>query len=173
MEITYTNYAKEYESRVVSLLNICFPGKHITSSSFLWKHFDNSFEEKPRAMVALDGETVCSFVCFTPLSIHGTNGTQRFFSCSVQATHPLYRRKGLVSILTKLIEKNLGDACQYLGFSNHDGVQIDLHSKTINYQILGQLSTQYILPNFLLRYKMDRIYNLHEIAKYKTEYSFF
>jgi hypothetical protein len=36
----------------------------------------------------------------------------------------------------------------YLGFSNNQGVQIDRHSKTINYFIVGQLSTRYLLPSF-------------------------
>lgn len=132
--------------KVVGLLNLCFPKKNISAVSFVWKHIDEFFNDKSLAMVAVDGDKVCAFVCFTPTVISRNDKKyENFYSCAVQATHPDYRRRGLVSDLTQLIEKRLGSEAQYLGFSNEDGVKIDKFSKKIAYEILGQMATKYFL----------------------------
>lgn len=143
--IVYEKYSDKYEDDVINLLNVCFKNKDINKTSFKWKHFDKYFQAKQKAMIALDGKAVVAFVCFTPLAIVGINSTCRFFSCSVQATHPNYRRRGLIKDLTLSVERLLPKGVNYLGFSNKSGIKIDLHSKNINYQILGQMVTKYML----------------------------
>lgn len=130
--------------RVVDLLNLCFPHKKITVDTFLWKHFDVFFQNRSLCYVAEEKQTICSFACFTPMDIQHRHTTRRFYSCAVQATHPKYRRQGWVTQLTQLIEKELGASTEYIGFSNSDGVKIDLNSKKINYDIVGQLYTRYV-----------------------------
>jgi hypothetical protein len=74
---------------------------------------------------------------------------KNIYSCAVQATHPHYRRKGIVSHLTEIIESKLNSRpIDYIGFSNTDGLKIDLFSKRINYKIIGQMATQYV-PSFI------------------------
>ena len=142
----YKEYIDHYISQVVELLNICFLNKTIIQKSFIWKHFDTFFKGKSIGVVAIDNGTICSFVCFTPLFItKGYTNIGDVYSCAVQATHPKYRRKGIVSHLTKIIEKNLGSKVHYVGFSNIEGVKIDTFSKRINYKIIGQMATQYVL----------------------------
>jgi len=142
----YKEYKKEHLSQVVELLNKCFPNKNITEQSFLWKHFDCFFDNKSVGMVATEGDKVCAFVCFTPIDIlNGENIYNNFYSCAIQATHPDFRRRGIVSKLTLLAEEKIGPVAEYLGFSNNDGVKIDKFSKRINYKILGQMATRYVL----------------------------
>lgn len=144
--IKYLDYNRSYENDVIRLLNLVFEEKRINSQSFNWKHFDEYFKNKSVAMVAIDDETqiLCSFVCFTPVDINYHGKNMNFYSCAIQATDPRFRKRGLVSDLTLLIEKKLGEV-NYLGFSNSDGVMIDKYSKRINYEILGQLKTFYRL----------------------------
>lgn len=141
---------KEYDQsclgQTVDLLNVCFPEKKVSERSFLWKHYDKFFNGGSVGMAAFDGEKMCSFVCFTPVIIAaGKNNIQNFYSCAVQATHPKYRRQGIVSRLTQLIEKKIGSNAAYIGFSNDSGLMIDKFSKKINYKVLGQMATQYVL----------------------------
>jgi hypothetical protein len=65
----YNEYSPRYQQRVIELLNICFQNKNVTKKSFIWKHFDPIFCGKSIGMVAVDRGNVCSFVCFTPLTI--------------------------------------------------------------------------------------------------------
>lgn len=140
----YKEFNLSHLNQVINLLNICFPNKKITANSFLWKHYDKYFNNKSTAMIAVDKNKICAFVCFTPIFI-ANNNYQNFYSCAVQASHPEYRRKGIISDLTQIIEKKLGDYVEYIGFSNNDGVKIDKFSKKIGYQILGQINTRYVL----------------------------
>ncbi len=137
-------YVDTDAQRVVDLLNICFPHNKVTVDTFLWKHFDVFFQKRSVCYVAEDNQTICSFVCFTPMHIQRHHITQRFYSCAVQATHPQYRRQGWVTQLTQLVEKELGVSTEYIGFSNSDGVKIDINSKKINYDIVEQLYTRYV-----------------------------
>lgn len=141
----FKDYDASYRSRVVKLLNVCFPENQITENSFDWKHNDKFFNGQTHRMIAVENETVCAFVCFTPYIVTNGTETKTFYLCAVQATHPEFRRRGLVSQLTQTIEEKLGPGTSYIGFSNESGVQIDKHSKKINYQILGQLRTKYVI----------------------------
>lgn len=157
----FYKYNKKYQTQVIDLLNISFPGKNITEESFIWKYFDEFFNKRAVSMVAVKEDKVVSFVCFVPISIQkGKKCVKDFYSCAVQATHPDFRRQGLVSKLTKSIEKKLGESVSYLGFSNNAGVMIDRYSKTIQYEILGQLYTQYI---FSFPYKTEL--NIEKVDK--------
>lgn len=142
--IVFLPYSRSYQDQVVNLLNLCFPGRKITPDTFNWKHFDKFFNQKSLAYIALKENTLCCFVCFTPLKINNPS-LQLFYSCAVQATHPSFRRMGLVTKLTQLIEKELGAYSNYLGFSNESGLNIDRYSQKINYQIVGQLLRRYVL----------------------------
>lgn len=146
-------YSRSSLGQVVELLNICFPEKKVTERSFLWKHYDGFFNGKTTGMIATDGEKICSFVCFTPTIIaKNKNINQNFYSCAVQATHPNYRRQGIVSCLTQQIEKKIGPNVSYIGFSNNSGLKIDKFSKKISYNILGRMATQYV---FSLPYRTN------------------
>lgn len=165
-------YDNSYLAEVVDLLRQCFPEREISPKSFIWKHFSEYFKSQSIAMLALDNQKVCSFVCFTPIQIRNiSNQLIRFYSCAVQATHSDYRRQGLVSRLTQEIEKNLGTNCKYLGFSNESGVQIDRYSKKINYQILGQMASSYIfsLP-YISTCKISKVEALETLPKQKSEF---
>ncbi|MFA6424156.1 MAG: GNAT family N-acetyltransferase [Candidatus Magasanikbacteria bacterium] len=151
LNMEYKEYKQEHTSQVVELLNKCFPNKKVTEKSFLWKHFDKFFNNKSVGIVALEEGVVCAFVCFTPIAIvNGENIYNHFYSCAIQATHPDFRRQGIVSKLTLMVEDKLGPAVEYIGFSNSEGVKIDKFSKKINYEILGQMATKYVvsLPYF-------------------------
>lgn len=158
--INYVEYSDVYKSRVVDLLNLCFNNKNITDVSFTWKHLDTYFEDKQFAYVAIENNKVCAFVCFTPMTVTLNNSEELFYSCSIQATHPDYRRRGIISDLTQIIEKEIGEA-NYFGFSNNSGLQIDLNSKKINYQILGQMENRYIIPNIF-----DKKYEILEVDNF-------
>ncbi len=130
---------------VVSLLNVCFPQKKITKSSFLWKHFDPLFANRTLARVGIERSCAVAFVCFTPARCYANKlHSIECFSCAVQATHPEYRRRGYVSQLTKAIESN-SKIENYFGFSNASGVLIDKNSRSIGYQVIGKLQTAYWL----------------------------
>lgn len=158
MSIVYRSFSKDYETEVLRLLNICFPLNQITKESFEWKHLDKFFQGRQKAMIALDADKVCAFVCFNPLVVVNKDNRLEYYSCSVQATHPDYRRRGIITELTKAIEKELGPDTNYFGFSNESGVKIDFHSKTIGYKVLGQMRTRYILPSPLKnRYRIHKV----------------
>lgn len=160
----YQKYNKEFELEVVDLLNTCFEGKNITPKSFRWKHFDAFFNKKVRAMIAIDNHKVCAFVCFTPVSVIKGGDNFDFYSCSVQATHPDYRRRGIVTDLTQIIENELPKSINYLGFSNKNGIQIDLHSKKINYEILGRLNTIYLVSSpYFSNFKIKPVESIEQI----------
>jgi hypothetical protein len=100
----YLKYHPEYQNKVIELLHHAFPRKNITAASFNWKHFDNFFKSNTSAWLAIENNIVCSFVCFTPLVINKEDKNYNFYSCAVQATDTRYRRKGLVTNLTKFVE---------------------------------------------------------------------
>lgn len=166
----YKKYDQFYLKQIIDLLNICFPRKKISEKSFIWKHYNKIFNDKTLGMMAIDNEKVCSFVCFVPIAItRGGNILENIYSCAVQATHTEYRRQGIVSDLTQLIEKDLASGTVYLGFSNEDGVKIDKFSKKINYKILGQLNTKYVLS---LPYKTNlEIKKVEKIIQKNNYYS--
>lgn len=141
----YFKYSTKYKAQVVDLLNICFPQRRITPESFEWKHLKNISSKNTLVYIAKEKNKVVSFVCFNPLLVNNNGNCILFYSCTVQATHPDFRRRGIVSKLTVFVEKELGLNANYFGFSNLSGVKIDLYSKTINYQILGRLVTKYFL----------------------------
>jgi len=182
INIVYEEYSEKYENEVINLLNICFKGKNINKNSFEWKHIDNYFQGRQKSMIAIDHQKVVAFVCFDPLNIKNKENNYLFYSCSVQATHPDYRRRGIVSDLTQIIEISLPKDTNYLGFSNISGVKIDLHLKRINYQILGQMITRYMisLPRyngvsvnevFALNYKILSVNKSQKYELYKnTDY---
>lgn len=141
----FRKYNEKNAEKVVELLNICFPKQNISEKSFLWKHFDDYFGNKSVGYVAEDNESLCFFVCFTPIGISFREDVRKFYSCSVQATHPKYRRQGIVTRLTKMVEEEIDKEVEYIGFSNGAGVKIDKYSKNINYEIIGRMATRYVL----------------------------
>lgn len=161
----YKQFKLSNLNEVINLLNICFPNKKITENSFLWKHFDEYFNNTSIGMVAIDKNKICAFVCFTPICIANNQSLyQNFYSCAVQATLPDYRRKGIISDLTQIIENKLGNYVEYIGFSNDDGVKIDKFSKKIGYKILGQINTRYVLS---LPYKSS--FKVMQVEKIPSE----
>ena len=153
-------YQDEDCERVVELLNLCFAGKKITSQSFLWKHFDAYFQNGSLAFLAEEKNKAVSFVCLIPNLIYHQNHKLQFYSCAVQATHPDFRRRGLVSKLTTQVEELLGASANYYGFSNDSGVNIDRYSKNIPYQIIGQLVTAYLPAHPFSRLKTQKVLHI-------------
>jgi hypothetical protein len=144
--MTYKKFQIEDCDQTVDLLNLCFTDTTISRESFLWKHFDPFFESKTVAYIAIKDEIIVGFVCFTPFTNNVTD--KDFWVCAVQATHPDYRRQGIVKELTKLCESDIGQEANYVGFSNASGVKIDQNSKSIQYAIIGQIHQAFVLPHF-------------------------
>jgi hypothetical protein len=159
----YKEFNLSYIDQVIDLLNLCFPEKKITKKSFLWKYCNNFFNGKSLGMIAVDNEKVCAFVYFTPIYITNNKETLNFYLCAIQCTHPKYRRKGIISDLTQIIEKKIGDNVGYLGFSNNSGIKIDRYSKKIQYKILGKFSKKYVL-SFLYKTNLE-IKKVDKISK--------
>lgn len=141
----YKKYTRAYEDRVITLLESCFKDKQITRKSFEWKYFSNYYSGRAIAYIAVDQQKVCSFVCFDPVVIKNGESKVIFYSCSIQVTSPEYRRKGLVTKLTQLVECDLPKNMSYFGFSNKNGVLIDKNSRNINYKIISKLRRTYFL----------------------------
>jgi Acetyltransferase (GNAT) family len=131
----------------VDLLKLCFPDQNITNESFLWKHFDEFFEGQTVAFVAQESDLIIGFVCFTPFEILDNENVTKTWICAVQACHPDFRRRGIVKELTLQCEKIIGKQETYIGFSNALAVKIDQNSKSINYQIVGQMQETILLPS--------------------------
>jgi len=147
-------YSEKYRQQVIKTLDLCFPKNNITEKSFEWKHMDPSFKNKQLGYFLMEGDVVTCFVCFTPVLLSKPGGsTECIYSCAIQATHPNYRRQGLVTKLTKAVEEQLGQGINYVGFSNQEGVKIDKHSKSINYTILGEMVKRYCInfPQLLFK----------------------
>lgn len=150
--MNFREYNTEDSDQVIELLNKCLKRNSthkITKESFEWKHFDKFFEGKTTAFLAEEKGQVVSFVCFTPLTL---NNQSIFWNCCIQATDINYRRKGLVTTLTKLCEHKIQKITNtsqnnFVGFSNEDGIKIDQNSKSINHKILGQFNQIILLPN--------------------------
>lgn len=161
----YVKYNPDLEMEVIGLLNVCFPQKKITRESFNWKHFPTYLKNKNIAYVAIEKGKVIAFVDFSPLKVNsGIFGNRLFYSCTVQATHPSWRRMGIISDLTKLAETKM-KSTDYLGFSNSDGVKIDKFSKTINYSILGRLTTGYFATYRGLFHVKQEKFGFKEVSK--------
>lgn len=168
----YVEFNLSHLNQVVNLLNLCFPKNNVTNNSFLWKHFSHFFDDKSIGMIAIDKKEVCAFVCFVPIIISNNNiFLNNFYLCAIQCTHPNYRRRGIISDLTKIIENKLGNNIEYIGFSNRSGIKIDKFSKKINYQIIGQFKKK-IIPSFPYRktYKIEQIYNIPKKINYNSTY---
>jgi hypothetical protein len=150
--MNFREYTSEDSGQVVDLLNLCLERKSfdkITIESFEWKHFDKFFDGKTVAFLAEDEVEIVSFVCFTPIIL---NNQKTLWNCSIQATDSRFRRKGIVTKLTKLCEQKIQEITQkiqnnYIGFSNQSGIKIDQNSKSIGYQVLGQFNQLKVLPN--------------------------
>lgn len=168
----YKEFNISYTEKVVDLLNICLKTQNITKSSFLWKHFDEYFSGKSIGMIAIDNNKICAFVCFTPVIIANNNNIYKnFYSCAIQATHPNYRRKGIISDLTKIIERKINHNAEYIGFSNKNGIKIDRFSKKIGYTILSQMKTRYVLSlPYKKKFNIKQIYSLNIEKEIKSNY---
>lgn len=158
---------------VVTLLRLCYPTKKITPASFLWKHFDPSFQQKTVCKLALQENKITSLACFTPLTICKQGQDEHFYSCAIVATDPEFRRQGLVTQLTQEIERILGPNTNYLGFSNEQGVKIDQHSKKINYHIVGKFCRCYLFPFPFLSYDIEKVEQINPEFLTNWQTSFF
>jgi Acetyltransferase (GNAT) domain len=145
--ITFRQYREQDLCDVLNLLNLCFPGQNISVESFFWKHFDLYFELKTIAKVAIIDSQIVGFICYTPQFLTRNQGEkQLFWNCAVVASSPDHRRKSIAKNLTLAVEQELGKQANYLGFANASGIKIDQNSKSINYQIIGQITQHFILP---------------------------
>ncbi len=151
--MNFRKYNKEDRVKVIELLNLCLSRKNldqITNESFEWKHFDKYFENKTATFVAEVNTRIVSFVCFNPFEL---NDGEIIWNCSIQVTNPKFRRQGIVSKLTKLCQQGIvlisnKEQNSYLGFCNESGLQVDLNSKTIEHQIVGQFHRIIIFPSY-------------------------
>ena len=161
----YQRYENKYLKDAVNLLNTCFKNRKITEKSFLWRHFYDFLKHSSASMVAIGNGKVNSFVCFTPLTVTDKNKKEHnFYSCSVQATRKEFRRQGLVTKLTQLVEKKLGESTNYMGFSNSSGVKIDKFSQKISYRIIGQMTTQYVVSYpYKINLQLNKISTLPKV----------
>ena len=148
----FRKYLNKDTTQIINLLNNCFPARNISAQSFVWKHFDKFFNGQTESYVAEENDNIRAFVCFVPIYIGYQENILNYYSCAVQATHPEYRRQGLITTLTQMVEKKMDKQSNYIGFSNYEGVKIDKHSKKINYDIIGQMSTRHVLS---FPYKTD------------------
>jgi hypothetical protein len=160
-EITDTN-------STVDLLNLCFSSQNITRESFLWKHFDEFFGGQTIAFVAEESDLIVGFVCFTPFEIIKNEKVANTWVCAVQACHPDFRRRGIVKELTIMCEKIIGNDKVYIGFSNTSGVKIDQNSKSINYQIVGQMQQTILLPN-LAKTNLVIVSSIQDLKNFQSE----
>ena len=151
--MNFRKYNPNDQVKVIDLLNLSLGRNHpnlISAQTFEWKHFDKIFDGGTIAFVAEIDNQIVSFVCFTPLKL---NTKELIWNCSIQATDPEFRRQGIVTKLTKLCEEQIqiiSDNKQnsYIGFCNESGLQIDLNSKKIQHQIVGQFNQLIIFPSF-------------------------
>jgi Acetyltransferase (GNAT) domain len=146
--MNYKLFELNDSDQVVDLLNLCFPKNQITAKTFLWKHFDEFWKGQTVAFVTQHQGQIVGLVCFTPFEILINFKIETVWLCAVQACHPDFRRKGIVKELTLRCKAIIGKDKTFIGFSNAAGLQIDQNSKSINYQVVGQITRTTILPFF-------------------------
>ena len=129
---------------IVSTLNICFPKKQITEQSFKWKHLPEYNSASSYGWIAEHQGSICGITWFTPIELEYHTQTFTGYLCAVQATHPDFRRRGIITKLTQYIETQLPKDALFIGFSNQDGIKIDQYSRTISYTVVSQMKTAYI-----------------------------
>jgi hypothetical protein len=128
------------------------------------------FNNQSKALISYVKTRIVGFVCYTPTHLPGVNGQPTlFWNCAVVATHPDFRRQGIAKQLTLAVEGLSAHQANYVGFSNASGVQIDQHSKSIGYQILGQITQQVLVPclSFCL-YEVKTSFDLRTVIESLT-----
>lgn len=134
-----------------------------------WKFFEPN-NKYLYAYGAYDGKNLVSF--YSDKVMLTTNGKKKYKStiCLDMCTHPDYRRKGLITLLSKSVYKKIkeGDFDFSFGFSNENGVKVDKYSKNYGYSVIGQFKTlrKLLIPKFnKSRLKVDELSDLQELRK--------
>lgn len=92
---------------------------------------------------AWDGLRLAAQYCSLDRSLHlpGAPAPIRVGQCANMAVHPDYRGRGLVKQLARPVYEALAGrgGIAGVGFSNAAGVQVDRHSKSYGYHVVGQM----------------------------------
>lgn len=142
MDYKLTKYSTSYQTALTTLLNNSF---HIENKDkkrlVLWKYFDNYLGNKTITYIALDEErNVVGHYTNLPIGVTYLGKTYRCMICTDMCTDIQHRGKGLITKLSAKVynevRKNNYDFS--IGFSNDDGVQVDKHSNSYGYVIVGK-----------------------------------
>ncbi|MBA3871204.1 MAG: GNAT family N-acetyltransferase [Anaerolineae bacterium] len=147
------------------------PNDHLKWAALLSTAFDRTPEDMLRLLDwlhaghtvmgwgAWDGDTLAAQYncCLMDLALGGNNGTVTVGMSINMAVDPAYRGRGLIKQVSQPVYEAVA-ACGGIagvGFSNRQGVKVDLKSKSYGYRVAGQMQS---VVTWLKPQKADRLH---------------
>lgn len=136
--------------QITRLIDKCFILKSYDKKGFIkWKFFSPDKSMLTAFGVFLNGELI-SFYSNKEMPVVKEDQVYKSAVCLDMATHPDFRRQGLISALAKKTYSKIKKESYAFsfGFSNGSGINVDKNAKDYGYKIVGQFRTfrKIILP---------------------------
>ena len=111
---------------------------HDKSSLVYWKYFHQYIRNNVE-YGAFDGSRMVGHYANIPIPVRYGGLLVNAMLCIDMATHPSYRGLGLISRLSELVYRDVfcTPAVFSLGFSNSQGVRVDLNARSYGYKVIG------------------------------------
>lgn len=127
------------EGQLMSFLDTVFHIRNRDKISLVhWKYFHTAVKERVQ-YGAFDGDHLIAHYANIPLSLRYHKTVLPAMLCIDMSTHPSYRGQGLISRLSEATYRDISNSSRVLslGFSNDEGVKVDLHSVGYGYHVVG------------------------------------
>ncbi len=170
MEFKYQPLQQKDVPALTQFLDEVFHIKNTDKEALVtWKYFHPFFKNKVIQYGAFEDQynQLVAHYANLPISVRYKNKTFQSTLCVDMATHPLFRGKGLISALSKLVYQKVekSGAAFSLGFSNEAGVKVDQNSKGYGYQVVGKFKEY----SFILTKQESSEISLGEVLGFSEE----
>lgn len=171
MALKIVKYDKYLIPSVTTLLQDCFPKKNCINQDVVnWKYELNPNPNLFSYEAVTRSGAIASHYCNLEIPVIYNNKILKSLICLDMATLPEFRRMGLISQLSALVYKDVvkNQFDFSFGFSNEEGINIDIYAKNYNYEIIGPFST-FLAPTFI---NIQSQLNFEKVSKFPSEKTF-
>ena len=174
-EYRFIRVKKSHLNLLISLLDDVFQIKNKDKKALItWKYYSSYLENgifEYGAFTKTNGVLkMVSHYCGLPVRITDGKNNYRSTICVDMATHPKHRGRGLISTLSKLTYKDVSNKkIRFsIGFSNEEGVKVDIHSKGYGYQLVGKFKSY----SCVLTKKKKTESELQKISEFRSNFKY-
>lgn len=124
---------------LIEFLHAVFHIRNRDKTSLIkWKYF-HPFIEHAIEYGAFDGTRLVGHYANIPIPLRYGGHVVDAMLCIDMATHPSYRGLGLISRLSEFVYRDVlhTSAALSLGFSNSQGMRVDLNARSYGYKVIG------------------------------------